>query len=121
VVIYSLYQTVFVNATTLVVGGHRRAAVDQRSVVLLQHAAQQFGGVRMGIEPFVVALLDAGFVGFHQLWLDNFQGWDGVGEVLRHDFGVSVVQIIEAEAFGYKIRKCGGHWIVFIGLYTLKF
>ena len=43
VVTYSLYQTVFVNATTLVVRGHRRAAINQRAVVLLQHAAQQFG------------------------------------------------------------------------------
>ena len=71
--------------------------------MLFENSSQQFGRIRVGVQPFVVAIFDSGFIGFHEQRLQHLQFWYGVYHLFFSYFGRIVVDIFEPERVGNNI------------------
>ena len=71
--------------------------------MLFENSSQQFGRIRVGVQPFVVTIFDGGFIGFHQQRLQHLQLWYGVYHLFLSYLGRIVMYIFETERVGNNI------------------
>ena len=71
--------------------------------MLFENSSQQFGRIRVRVQPFVVAIFNGRFVGLHQQRLQHLQFWNCVYHLFFSYFGGIIMDIFEPERVGNNI------------------